>query len=146
MFAGLFGAYAAVDAEGRRLLEARLPSLLAQAHPLRGALRDCPERVAAAFCHEVWGWLSPLRADVGLARRVFAALAPPDASWPPALTEGLLTAFERVLHWRRRDLGALVRDLEDDGLAQSFLDWRDAQRASTKRRLFGGNRRREEEA
>jgi hypothetical protein len=146
VFAGLYGAYAAVDAEGRRLLETRLPSLLAQAHPLRGALRDCPERVAVAFCHEVWGWLSPLRADVGLARRVFAALAPPDASWPPALTEGLLTAFERVLHWRRRDLGALVRDLEDDGLAQSFLDWRDAQRASTKRRLFGGNRRREEEA
>jgi GTPase-associated protein 1, N-terminal domain type 2/GTPase-associated protein 1, middle domain/GTPase-associated protein 1, C-terminal domain len=144
VFADLYAAYAAVDAEGRRLLEARLPSLLAQAHPLRGALHGCPERVAAAFCHELWGWLSPLRPDVGLARRVFAALAPPDASWPPALTEGLLTAFERVLHWRRRDLGALVRGLEDDGLDQSFLDWRDAQRANTKRRLFGGNRRREE--
>ncbi len=50
VFADLYAAYAAVDADGRKLLETRLPSLLAQAHPLRGALHDCPERVAVAFC------------------------------------------------------------------------------------------------
>lgn len=144
VFGGLYGAYAAVDGDGRRLLESRLPPLLAQAHPLRDALHDCPERVAVAFCQELWAWLSPLRPDIALARRVFPALARPDPTWPPALTEGLLTAFDRVLQWRRRELGALVRDLEDDGLGQEFAEWRDTRRGGAKRRLLRGNRRREE--
>jgi GTPase-associated protein 1, N-terminal domain type 2/GTPase-associated protein 1, middle domain len=152
VFGGLFAAYAAVDGDGRRLLETQLPPLLALAEPLGSALRGCPERVAAAFCQDLWAWLSPLRADVGLARRVFAALVQPDVMRQPALADGLPAAFNRVLQWRRRDLGVLTRALEDDGLGQSFRDWwdgqrdrqRDAQRAGRKRWPFGGDRRREE--
>jgi GTPase-associated protein 1, N-terminal domain type 2/GTPase-associated protein 1, middle domain/GTPase-associated protein 1, C-terminal domain len=144
VFSGLFAAYAAVDGEGRRLLETQLPPLLAQAEPLGRALRGCPPRVAAAFCDELWAWLSPLRADVGLARRVFPALTQPDVTRQPALAEGLLAAFDRVLEWRRRDLGDLTRALEDDGLGQSFRDWRDGRRAGRKRWRFGGNRSRGE--
>ena len=152
VFGGLFAAYAAVDGDGRRLLETQLPPLLARAEPLGRALRGCPERVAAGFCQDLWAWLSPLRADVRLARQVFGALAQPDVMRQPALADGLPAAFNRVLQWRRRDLGVLTRALEDDGLGESFRDWRDrqrdahrdAQRAGRKRWPFGGDRRREE--
>jgi len=152
VFSGLFAAYAAVDGDGRRLLETQLPPLLARAEPLGRALRGCPQPVAAAFCQELWAWLSPLRADVRLARQVFAALTQPDTMRQPALADGLPVALNRVLQWRRRDLGVLVRALEDDGLGQSFQDWRegqrdaqrDAQRAGRRRWPFGGDRRREE--
>ena len=156
VFGGLYAAYATVDADGRRLLETQLPPLLAQAEPLGRALRGCPERVAAAFCQDLWAWLSPLRADVRLARQAFAALTQPDVMRQPALADGLPAAVNRVLQWRRRDLAVLTRALEDDGLGESFQDWRDGQRdarrdarrdtqrAGRKRWPFGGDRRREE--
>jgi len=152
VFGSLYAAYAAVDGDGRRLLETQLPPLLVRAEPLGRALRGCPERVAAAFCQDLWASLSPLRADVGLARQVFAALTQPDVMRQPALADGLPVAFNRVLQWRRRDLGVLTRALEDDGLGQSFQDWREgqrdahreAQRAGRRRWPFGGDRRREE--
>lgn len=144
VFASLFTAYAAVDGDSRRLLERQLPPLLAEAEPLGTALRDCPEGVAAAFCRALLTWLEPLRTDVGLARRVFVALAQPDVARQPALAERLRAAFERVREWRRRDLDVLARTLENDGLGQSFQAWRDAQRGRRKGRLFGGQQRREE--
>ena len=142
VFAGLFSAYAAADDEGRRLLRRDLSPLLAEANPLGGALRDCPEEAAAAFCHELANWLSPMRPDTGLARRVFAALAHPDVARRPALVEQLRVPLERVRDWHRRDLVDLARALEQDGLARSFQDWRGKQPAGLARRLFGVDRRR----
>jgi hypothetical protein len=142
VFGGLFSAYAAADDEGRRLLRRDLSPLLAVADPLGGALRDCPEEAAAAFCHELANWLSPGRADTGLARRVFAALAHPDVTRRPALVGQLRVPLERVREWHRRDLADLARALEQDGLGRPFQDWRGEQPAGLARRLFGVDRRR----
>ena len=144
MFAGLFAAYAAVDDDNRRLLRRELAPLLAEASPLGGALSDCPEDVAAGFCRELANWLGPMTADVGLAGRVFAALAHPGVVRQPALAERLRAAFEQVRRWHRRDLGALARALERDGLGQSFAAWRSEQQGGLARRLFGADRRRGE--
>jgi GTPase-associated protein 1, N-terminal domain type 2/GTPase-associated protein 1, C-terminal domain/GTPase-associated protein 1, middle domain len=140
-FAELFGAYAATDDDGRRLLRRELSALLAQADPLVEALRGCPWEVAHAFCRDLTDWLSPMPADTGLARRVFAALVHPDVTRYPALVEQLRAPFERVRGWHRRDLAALARALEPDGLGPAFRAWRGEQQARRGRGFFGGERR-----
>jgi len=142
VFAGLFTAYAAADADSRRLLRRDLSPLLAVADPLGAALRDCPDEAAAAFCRELENWLSPLRADTGLARRVFAALVHPDVVRRPALVQLLRAPLERVRGWHRRDLAVFARALQDDGLGQAFQAWRGEQPTGLARRLFGVERRR----
>jgi hypothetical protein len=144
VFAGLFAAYAAADDDSRRLLRRELPPLLAEAHPLGRALRDCPQEVTAAFCRELASWLGPVRADTALARRVFAALAHPDVVRQPALEQQLRAPLEQVRRWRRRNLAALARALQRDGLGQSFQDWRGEQEGGLARRIFGVERRRGE--
>jgi hypothetical protein len=143
VFAGLFGAYAAADDDGRRNLRRELLPLLATADPLGPALRDCPAEVAAAFGRELANWLSPMRADTALARRVFTALGYPDVAGRPALAEPLRASLEQVRKWHRRDLGKLARVLTDDGLGRPFRAWRGEQQAGLGRRLFGADRRRE---
>jgi hypothetical protein len=137
VFAELFAAYLDVDDDTRSLLDRHLPPLLSEAEPLSGALRGCPDGVAAAFCRELGTRLAP-PADVTLARRVFVAMTDPDVADEPALTDRLPAAFERVRGWRRRDLGLLARALADDEeLAGLFQAWRD-ERSGLARRLFGG--------
>lgn len=149
-FADLYAAYVKVDAESRRLLEAELPPLLADADPLAAALRGVPPGIAAAFCRSLASWLAPSRADVRLARRVFAALGDPDVLAQPLLAEWLLTAFEPVRKWRRRDLAALSRPFGTGELAARFHAWKDEQRTGLARKVFGAGRepagRRREEA
>ena len=138
VFAELFAAYLDVDDDTRSLLDRHLPPLLSEAEPLGGALRGCPDGVAAALCRELGARLAP-PADVALARRVFVAMTDPDVLDQPALTERLPAAFEQVRGWRRRDLGALARALADDEeMARLFQAWRDEQRSGLARRLFGG--------
>lgn len=144
VFAALFAAYGVADDDNRRLLRRQLAPLLAEASPLGDALSGCPEDVAADFCRELANWLRPMQADVGLAGRVFAALAHPAVARQPALAERLRTALEQVRGWHRRDLGALARALEHDGLGQSFQAWRSDQQGRLARRLFGAGRRRGE--
>ena len=137
VFAELFAAYLDVDDDTRILLDRHLPPLLSEAEPLSGALRGCPDAVAAAFCREL-GTRLARPADVTLARRVFVAMTDPDVADEPALTDRLPAAFERVRGWRRRDLGLLARALADDEeLAGLFQAWRD-ERSGLARRLFGG--------
>lgn len=143
VFSGLFAAYAAADDDGRRFLRSELSTLLAEASPLGGALRDCPPEVAAAFCRELTGWLSPMRADTVLARRVFAALVHPDVVRQPGLVGQLRAALEVVRGWHRKDVGVLARALEHDGLGQSFRAWQGERQGGLARRLFGVERRRE---
>jgi hypothetical protein len=52
--------------------------------------------------------------------------------------------LEQVRGWRRRDLGALARALEHDGLGQSFQAWRGGREGGLARRLFGAERRGDE--
>lgn len=141
VFRHLFGEYTAADEDTRRLLERKLPALLAEAHPLDKALRGCPEKVAVAFCLKLNERLAPLQADVGLARRVFVALCHPEVVDRPTLTKWLDAAFEQVSKWRHRDVTALGQVLAADGLAQSFQAWRDAHRGGLTRKLLGGNPR-----
>ena len=135
----LFGEYISADDDTRRLLEGRLPGLLARARPLGVALRGCPDEVAAAFCDQLRDWLAPMRADIRLARRVFIASSHPDLAAPRALCERLLVAFEPVRRWSRRDLGALAQSMDNDAdLAQAFRQWRKARRGELARKLLGG--------
>ena len=139
VFAELFAAYLDVDDDTRGLLDRHLPPLLSETEPLGAALRDCPDDVTAALCHELEARLAPAPADAALARRVFVALADPDVLAQPAVTERLTAAFEQVREWRRRDLGTLARALADDEeMAQLFQAWREEQRSGLARRLFGG--------
>ncbi|MFI5081078.1 MAG: GTPase-associated protein 1-related protein [Streptosporangiales bacterium] len=138
VFAELFAAYVDVDDDTRSLLDRHLPPLLIEAEPLSGALRGCPDGVAAALCRDLGARLAP-PADVALALRVFVAMTDPDVIDQPALTDRLPAAFEQVRRWRRRDLGVLARALEDDEeMARLFQAWRDEQRGGLARRLFGG--------
>ncbi len=138
VFAELFAAYMDVDDDTRSLLDRHLPPLLSEAEPLSGALRGCPDGVAAAFCRDLGARLAP-PADVALALRVFVAMTDPDVIEQPALTDRLPAAFEQVGRWRRRDLGVLARALADDEeMARLFQAWRDEQRSGLARRLFGG--------
>ena len=106
---------------------------------MRRALRGCPRPVAEAFCRKLDEGLAPTRPDVPLARRVFAAIAHPEAFGQPVLNEWLTASFEQVRRWRRRDLNALAQALEKDaGLAQSFRAWRDAHRRVLARKILGG--------
>ena len=105
VFAELFAAYVDVDDDTRSLLDRHLPPLLIEAEPLSGALRGCPDGVAAALCRDLGARLAP-PADVALALRVFVAMTDPDVIDQPALTDRLPAAFEQVRRWRRRDLGA----------------------------------------
>ena len=137
IFAELFDTYQKADDDTRHFLERDLPALLADAEPLGRALHGCPEGVAVAFCAHLESRLTPARAEVPLAARVFAALAHPDVAAQPALTERLDATFEQVREWRRRDLSLLARALEPDkGLAVLFQAWRDEQRTGLARRLF----------
>jgi hypothetical protein len=138
VFARLFGEYAAADDSTRRLLDDRLPGLLARASPLGTALRGCPDEVAAAFCGQLPDWLAPVQADIGLARRVFTASRHPDLAASPALRERLLDAFEAVRRWNRRDLGALAQNMDNDTeLAQAFRQWRKPRRDELARKFLG---------
>ncbi len=138
VFAELFGEYASADAGTRRLLDGRLPELLARASPLGVALRGCPDDVAAAFCYQLQDWLAPMRADIRLARRVFIASRHPDLAASPALRERLLVAFEPVRRWSRRDLGTLAQSMDNDAeLAQAFRQWRKLRRDELARRFRG---------
>jgi hypothetical protein len=138
VFAGLFGEYASADASTRRLLDDRLPGLLARASPLGVALRGCPDEVAAAFCGQLPDWLAPMQADIGLARRVFIASRHPDLVASPALRDRLLDAFEAVRRWNRRDLGALAQSVDNDAeLAQAFRQWRKPRRDELARKFHG---------
>lgn len=140
VFAELFGEYTSADDDTRRLLESRLPRLLARARPLGVALRGCPDEVAAAFCDQLRHWLAPERADIRLARRVFIACHHPDLAAPPALGEMLMAAFEAVRRWSRRDLGALTQSMDHDAdLAQAFRQWRKARRGERARKLRRGD-------
>jgi len=142
VFPRLFGEYTAADQDTRRLLERELPPLLAEADPLDKALRGCPKEVAAAFCLMLTERLTPLQADIGLARRTFTAIAHPDVLAQPVLTGWLAGVFEQVRRWRRRDLSTLGQSFEDDGaLAQSFQAWRDAHHSALTRRFRGGSPR-----
>jgi len=141
VFPRLFGEYGAADPDTRRLLERELPRLLAEADPLEEALRDCPKDVAAALCRRLAERLTPLPADVGLARRTFVAITHPDVLAQPVLVEWLAGVFEQVSRWRRRDLAALGQTFEDDDqLARSFRAWRDAHRGVLTRRLLSEKR------
>lgn len=138
VFAELFGEYASADAGTRRLLDGRLPELLARASPLGAALRGCPDEVAVAFCYQLQDWLAPMRADIRLARRVFIASRHPVLAASPALRERLLVAFEPVRRWSRRDLGALAQSMDNDAeLAQAFRQWRKLRRDELARKLRG---------
>jgi hypothetical protein len=126
--AQLYLEYLAADGP-QGLLERELPATLARARPLGPALRDCPGALAAAFCLALRDWLNPSAADAALARQVFAASRDPLLAAQPALGEQLMTAFEPVRQWSRRDLGRLARSMDDDPeLAQSFHHWRKAAR------------------
>jgi GTPase-associated protein 1 len=140
VFAELYGAYSAADRYTRGYLERRLPGLLALARPDLGpALRDCPQPVADAFGRHLGSLLSPLRADIALAVRVFTALGHPDVLAQPAVAATLTAAFEQVHTWRRRDLSALARALDgDDDTAYRFQVWRDDHRGLLGRLLHGG--------
>jgi hypothetical protein len=139
VFLSLFKEYDTADDVTRRMLDRALPGLLVKANPLGRALRGCPRPVAEAFCRKLDDGLAPMRADVLLARRVFAAIAHPETFAKPMLTEWLTASFEQVRRWRRRDLGALAQALENDAeLAQSFRTWRDAHRGALARKILGG--------
>jgi len=57
----------------------------------------------------------------------------------PALSGQLMTAFERVRQWSRRDLSVLAQSMGSDlALAQSFRRWRKAGRGDWPRWLPGG--------
>jgi hypothetical protein len=139
VFAELFGEYTSADDDTRRLLEGRLPELLARASPLGVALRGCPDEVATAFCDQLRARLAPMGADIKLARRVFIACNHPDLAAPRALCESLMVAFEPVRRWSRRDLGALAQSMDNDAeLTQAFRQWRKARRGELARKLLGG--------
>jgi hypothetical protein len=136
--AELFREYATAGHGSQEMLEREVPVLLAGARPLAAALRGCPPGLASAFCLALGGWLTPARADTGLAREVFAAGADPEVL-APALSQQLMSAFETVRQWSRRDLSALAQSMDDDmALAQSFRRWRKAGRGDGPRRLLGG--------
>jgi hypothetical protein len=138
-FAELFGEYTAADHGTQEMLEREVPVLLAGARPLAAALRDCPRGLAAAFCQPLGDWLAADRADTGLAREVFMAGHDPAVLDQPALSGQLMTAFERVRQWSRRDLSVLAQSMGDDmALAQSFRGWRKAGRGDWPRWLPGG--------
>jgi len=135
VFADLYGEYASADADTRRLVDGRLPELLARASRLGMALRGCPDAVAAAFCEQLADRLAPMQADIRLARRVFIASRHPDLA---ALRERLLDAFEAVRRWNRRDLGALAESMDNDAeLAQAFRQWRKPRRYELARKFLG---------
>ena len=137
-FAALYQAWADGDADARRLLERELPTRLARASPLAAALRGCPPPVAEAFGQELGGWLAATPTDADLARRVFTAIADPDLTAEPVLSDQLTAAFEQVRSWRRRDLGILAQAWPDDSrTAQAFRTWREARRGPLARRLLG---------
>ena len=138
VFAELFAEYPSADAATRRLLDGRLPELLARASPLGVALRGCPDEVAAAFCYQLQDWLAPAQADIRLARRVFSASRHPDLAASPALRERLLAALEPVRRWSRRDLGALAQSMDNDAeLEQAFRQWRKLRRDELARKFLG---------
>ncbi len=135
VFAELYQAYQYGDHDVRRLLRRELPALLAEADPLGAALRGCPNGIVDDFGDHLRHLLSPLRGDRHLAARVFTALAHFDVTGRPAVRERLITAFEQVGDWKRRELSALARELDADAAAR-FQEWRDGRRAHG-RRLFG---------
>lgn len=138
-FAELFQEYTAVDDDTRRLLDRELPALLARARPLSGALRGCPDGVAATFCLALHDWLAPVRADTTLAREVFIASGHPDVLAQTTLSERLMTALEQVRRWSRRDLSALAQSMGNDAwLAQSFRRWQKARRGGWPSKRLGG--------
>jgi hypothetical protein len=137
VFAELFAEYTSADDDTRRLLQGRLPGLLARASPLGVALRGCPDEVAAAFCYQLHDWLAPMRADTALARRVFIARGHPDVVGQPALRERLTAALEQVRRWGRRDLSVLAQSMDNDAeLAQAFRKWRKGRRGEPARKLL----------
>jgi hypothetical protein len=138
-FAGLYREYPAADDGTRGLLARELPAMLARARPLGQALRGCPHALTAAFCLALRDWLDPAGGDVALARQVFAAGHDPTLADRPALGEQLMTVFEQVRQWSRRDLSVLAQSLADDpALAQSFQRWRKTSRGERPRWLPGG--------
>ena len=57
----------------------------------------------------------------------------------PVLSGQLMSAFERVRQWSRRDLSVLAQSMGDDmALAQSFRGWRKAGRGDWTRWFPGG--------
>jgi hypothetical protein len=138
-FAGLYREYPTADDGTRMLLERELPAALARARPLGPALRDCPGVLAAAFCLALRDWLDSSAADTPLARQVFAASRDPALADLPALSEMLMTSFEQVRRWSRRDLSGLAQSMGNDpALAQSFQRWRKTARGERPRWLLGG--------
>ena len=141
VFTSLYREYATAGNATRHMLDRALPGLLIEAGPLGRALRGCPRPVAEAFCRKLDDGLAPLRPDIALARRVFGALAQPEAFAQPLLNEWLTASFEQVHKWRRRDLNSLAQALENDvGMAQPFKAWRDAHRGAMARKFLGGTR------
>lgn len=138
-FAELFREYAAADRSIKEMLEREVPAVLAGARPLAAALHGCPSGLAAAFCLALGDWLAADRADTGLARQVFMAGHDPGVTGQPALGGQLMTAFEQVRQWSRRDLSVLAQSMRGDmTLARSFRKWRKAGRGDGPRRLLGG--------
>lgn len=135
VLAELYAEYERGDDQVRRMLRRALCGLLSKADPLGRAVRGCPHEVLETFCDELGRRLSPLRADVPLAARVFIALGDFDVLGGP-LEGQLTTAFEYVRRWRRRDIGALAQALEGDRDAMNrFEAWREERRPL---RWFGG--------
>jgi hypothetical protein len=140
-FGELFREYAAAGRGIQEMLERELPVLLAGARPLAATLRGCPHGLATAFCLGLGDWLASDQADTGLAREVFIAGHDPQVLDQPALSDQLMTAFEQVRQWSRRDLSMLAQSMGGDmALAQSFRRWRKSGRGDGPRRLLGGTR------
>jgi hypothetical protein len=136
-FGQLYRIHAEADRNTRRLLERDVPARLAEARPLDQALTGCPAEISAAFGQLLAERLNAAQPDLGLARRLFAAICHPDVTGP-ALAQWLGGPFDQVGSWRRRDVIALGQLLEEDGLADAFQAWRDTHRGPLTRKLLGG--------
>ena len=132
VFAELFALYqTATDSRMRGVLDGDLPGLLAAADPLGPALCGCPEPVVLALGRELASRLSPSRADVALAARVFAARADPAVADQPTQASQLAAACQPVRSWPRRELAALGRALDGDrAAAKLFGTWRGPTRST----------------
>jgi hypothetical protein len=124
------------DSRARAASADDLTRLLYQASPLRPALAACPPDVMAAFCRNVELWLDPKRGDTKLAARLFIANTQPDLG--PAVRDSLLSSFEQVGGWSRRNLGLVGSHLSPyPEVAMQFQAWRDDHSGWLARKLWG---------
>jgi hypothetical protein len=124
------------DARDRASSADDLATLLYGASPLRPALSRCPPDVIATFCHRLGTWLDPKRGDTKLAARLFIALVQPDLR--PEVRAPLLSAFEQVDSWSRRNIGLVGNHLSHyPDVAMQFQAWREDHSGWLVRKLRG---------